>query len=300
MSLYSLAVECLKELYGERLEGVILFGSRARGDEGESSDYDILVLVSKYVQNPLDDYFQAYRALRSFREKSLRDTTVATISLEDLQEYISTSLILNALWEGTILYDGYGKVERIKRKLERKLEDHGIRRVKEAWGYTWVVPVQVVPFRLHLNLRDPLEFEYRLRLALEHLSEAERALKARALVAAAHEAQLAIENAAKSVIAVFKPPSWVHNPAPELQEIIRVHRESILKIPLLEGELYKLADIAEEAAPHHAISSYGDVRRMVTPGEVYREEQIEDLVGKAKEAVAIAKKAVENLAPANR
>jgi uncharacterized protein len=35
----------LAELYGDRLERVVLFGSRARGDAGEDSDYDVAVFI---------------------------------------------------------------------------------------------------------------------------------------------------------------------------------------------------------------------------------------------------------------
>jgi len=35
----------LDALYGERLERVVLFGSRARGDHREDSDYDIAVFI---------------------------------------------------------------------------------------------------------------------------------------------------------------------------------------------------------------------------------------------------------------
>src|SRR5215218_1916711 len=35
----------LDEMYGDRLERVVLFGSRARGDAGEDSDYDIAVFL---------------------------------------------------------------------------------------------------------------------------------------------------------------------------------------------------------------------------------------------------------------
>lgn len=35
----------LDELYGDRIERVVLFGSRARGDAREDSDYDIAVFI---------------------------------------------------------------------------------------------------------------------------------------------------------------------------------------------------------------------------------------------------------------
>ena len=35
----------LDNLYGERIERVVLFGSRARGDAGEDSDYDVAVFL---------------------------------------------------------------------------------------------------------------------------------------------------------------------------------------------------------------------------------------------------------------
>src|SRR5271155_5389082 len=38
----------LDELYGERAERIVLFGSRARGDAREDSDYDIAV----FIKNP--------------------------------------------------------------------------------------------------------------------------------------------------------------------------------------------------------------------------------------------------------
>ena len=37
--------DALAELYGDRLERVVLFGSRARGDAREDSDYDVAVFI---------------------------------------------------------------------------------------------------------------------------------------------------------------------------------------------------------------------------------------------------------------
>ena len=35
----------LNEMYGERIERVVLYGSRARGDAGADSDYDVAVFL---------------------------------------------------------------------------------------------------------------------------------------------------------------------------------------------------------------------------------------------------------------
>jgi predicted nucleotidyltransferase len=42
----------LVELYGERLKGVYLFGSYARGDFEEGSDLDVLVVLDDFERAP--------------------------------------------------------------------------------------------------------------------------------------------------------------------------------------------------------------------------------------------------------
>jgi predicted nucleotidyltransferase len=37
--------KALQDLYGERIERVVLYGSRARGDHREDSDYDVAVFL---------------------------------------------------------------------------------------------------------------------------------------------------------------------------------------------------------------------------------------------------------------
>ena len=39
----------LRELYGERLERVVLYGSRARGDADAESDYDVAVFLHDFA-----------------------------------------------------------------------------------------------------------------------------------------------------------------------------------------------------------------------------------------------------------
>ena len=68
----------LEALYGGRLERVVLFGSRARGDAGPDSDYDIAIF-------PRDDLnlMEESRALAELETDVLLDTgaVITTIPL---------------------------------------------------------------------------------------------------------------------------------------------------------------------------------------------------------------------------
>ena len=55
--------KALEDLYGERLRGVILFGSEARGDAEPDSDIDLLVLL----EGPVEWAVEMRRAVRAVR-----------------------------------------------------------------------------------------------------------------------------------------------------------------------------------------------------------------------------------------
>ena len=61
----------LNALYGERIERVVLFGSRARGDARADSDYDIAVFLKD-----LDDRWGEFHKLADLRTDILADTGV--------------------------------------------------------------------------------------------------------------------------------------------------------------------------------------------------------------------------------
>ena len=44
----------LDQIYGERLERVVLFGSRARGDARADSDYDVAVFLRDLTDRPVE------------------------------------------------------------------------------------------------------------------------------------------------------------------------------------------------------------------------------------------------------
>ncbi|HEX3417487.1 MAG TPA: nucleotidyltransferase domain-containing protein [Stellaceae bacterium] len=61
----------LNELYGDRIERVVLFGSRARGDAHDGSDYDIAVFLKD-----LTDRWREFHRLADLRTDILADTGV--------------------------------------------------------------------------------------------------------------------------------------------------------------------------------------------------------------------------------
>jgi predicted nucleotidyltransferase len=68
--------QALGEVYGNKLERVVLFGSRARGDAGPDSDYDIAV----FIHEP-----------GSFNDEAVRLATIGTDILFD------TGAVINPL-----------------------------------------------------------------------------------------------------------------------------------------------------------------------------------------------------------
>lgn len=61
-------------LYGDRLERVILFGSRARGDARDDSDYDVAVFLKDLVAGDLPKRWRELDRLADLRSAILFET----------------------------------------------------------------------------------------------------------------------------------------------------------------------------------------------------------------------------------
>ena len=133
------------------------------------------------------------------------------------------------------------------------------------------------------------EIEYRYRLAVQYLNDAENAYNRRDWRFCVASAQMAVENAAKTLISIHRIPSWSHDPSRELLELID-------KFPKeYKEEIEELANYAHILAPEYARTSYGDPILGLTPWELYNEEYARKCLEIAKKAIKIMKKIIKTL-----
>ncbi len=137
---------------------------------------------------------------------------------------------------------------------------------------------------------DPMdEVRYRYKLAINYLRDANEAFNRGDWRGTVANAQLSAENAAKAVIAVYRVPSWSHDPSGELQELVdRMPRE-------LTDLVIELASIARRLAPEHGRSTYGEPSMGLTPWDIYTQGDAENALGMAKRAVEIMKTILRTL-----
>lgn len=83
-------------------ERIYLFGSRARGDERDDSDYDILVVVNESRE---PHYIRSARALKAIEDLDLSgEILVFTRDQFEEQQVAAASLSSTVLREGRLLY----------------------------------------------------------------------------------------------------------------------------------------------------------------------------------------------------
>ncbi len=126
----AIPVQQIKELVGETLVGVLLFGSAARGEQRTGSDIDLLVVLDPEV--PLA------RALYGRWDDMIgHDTPLSPHFVhrpDDIQKV--GSIWCEAAVDGTILYDRDGDLGHLLRELRGSMAEGRIRR-KSAYGHPY-------------------------------------------------------------------------------------------------------------------------------------------------------------------
>ncbi|HEC35028.1 MAG TPA: HEPN domain-containing protein [Anaerolineae bacterium] len=126
---------------------------------------------------------------------------------------------------------------------------------------------------------------YRLRLAQGFLNEAHQDLDLGRWRSVMDNAQLAVENAAKAVLALLGPVGRTHNPAVQLR---RALGDGLFAAPE-DDRVQRLTELAELLGPDvHIQTDYGDEAGGLTPWELFDEEDARQALDIAGEAVELA------------
>jgi predicted nucleotidyltransferase len=134
LELSARACESLVNELGDKVVAVALFGSRARGEASEKSDFDFLVVVRGF--DGKDRRFKIYHCLHSVLK---RDVTVIDLDEDELfrEDLRIDSFLLNVIWDSVILYDPTGRLrelfERVRSAVRGKLERYRTRDGKYGW-----------------------------------------------------------------------------------------------------------------------------------------------------------------------
>ncbi len=125
------AIERLAGAFEKRLNTIVLFGSRARGDAERDSDYDLLVIVDGLASNPLERMRQVRLPLLNV---PLRINVIAKTP-EELRRNL-TPLLLDVCVDGICLY-GHDFFDPYRRKALNALEQSGLERRRVGGEFCW-------------------------------------------------------------------------------------------------------------------------------------------------------------------
>lgn len=127
---------------------------------------------------------------------------------------------------------------------------------------------------------------YRLKLAHGFLEEARQDADLGRWRSSVDSAQLAVENAGKTVLALFGAVGRTHNPATQIRRLIG---EGDRIDAALADRLERLAELGELLGPDiHIQTDYGDEAEGRTPWELFDEEDARQALTIAVEAVGLA------------
>lgn len=92
-------IDQLRKRFGKNLKKIVLFGSRARGDHSEESDYDLLLIFEK-VTPEMKKYVDEIENEMLLSRGTLFSTFLFTA--EELEEREFEPFIMNATKEGFV------------------------------------------------------------------------------------------------------------------------------------------------------------------------------------------------------
>jgi HEPN domain-containing protein len=129
------------------------------------------------------------------------------------------------------------------------------------------------------------EMRYRVNLAEGFLVEAREDNQLKRWRSCVDNSQLAVENAAKAVLALIGPVGQTHDPGKLLRKALA---ENLFRPPI-RNQVSRLAEYAQTLGPDiHIQSDYGKQESGLTPWQIFGEEDAKKALALAEEAVRLA------------
>ncbi|MDO8691180.1 MAG: nucleotidyltransferase domain-containing protein [Dehalococcoidia bacterium] len=126
-------MRALREGLGGSLVAAVLFGSRARGDAGPDSDWDILVLAEELPAHP----WERHKLLKRLIPAAFRGSVSILAKTPDEFEGHLPALYLDIALDGRILYDPRRYAFHLMEALRHTIEKAGLYRERTADGDIW-------------------------------------------------------------------------------------------------------------------------------------------------------------------
>ena len=124
------------------VKAVLLFGSVARGEAGERSDVDLLVLHSGApFSDPVERRRHLYNLVVERLEGVFESITLIDMELDRfLKPGTVTPFLLNVYADAVVVVDRVGGVEGFLQRVRKRIRELGLLRVKDGRAYYWVLP----------------------------------------------------------------------------------------------------------------------------------------------------------------
>jgi uncharacterized protein len=126
-------VTALQEGLGERLVAVVLYGSRARDQAREASDWDLFIIATDLPARPWQRHILLKRLLPAVYRGAV---SLLAKTPQEFEEKIS-SLYLDMAQDGKILFDPHGYARQRLAALQRLMAETGLYRKKSRGGEVW-------------------------------------------------------------------------------------------------------------------------------------------------------------------
>lgn len=143
--------EALREVLGENLVSVVLFGSVARGEADKTSDIDLFIVAKRLPRGRFArlEYLGEARAkveplLEQLQDENIWADFTEVIKTKEEAERIRP-LYLDMVEDAVFLHDKGGFFRSILERLRRRLEELGSRRIRTDEGWYWDLKPDLEP-----------------------------------------------------------------------------------------------------------------------------------------------------------